>query len=102
MPLYVKALVEPGHITWMRLIELMTFKPAEIVRSDKGTLAEGSDADITIIDPGIGVDDRHRATSSAAAETARFDGWQVKGRATTTIVGGEVKWELNRERSPAL
>ena len=23
-----------------------------------------------------------------------FDGWEVKGRAITTIVGGAVKWEL--------
>src|SRR4051812_14100878 len=26
LPLYIKALVEPGHIDWMRLIELMTIK----------------------------------------------------------------------------
>src|SRR5258705_7789378 len=50
LPLYAKALVEAGHITWMKLIELMTIKPARIVRLNKGTLAEGADADITVID----------------------------------------------------
>src|SRR5918992_295521 len=53
LPLYVKALVEPGHIPWMKLIELMTTKPAEIVKLNKGTLREGADADVTIIDPAM-------------------------------------------------
>src|SRR5204862_927813 len=47
LPLYVKALVEPGHIPWMRLIEMMSTRPAQIVGLDKtgkGTLREGADA----------------------------------------------------------
>src|SRR5437763_3778309 len=51
LPLYAKALVEPGHIDWMRLIDLMTSRPAAIIKSNKGTLQEGADADVTIIDP---------------------------------------------------
>src|SRR2546423_2178750 len=54
LPLYIKALVEPGHIGWMKLIEMMTITPARIVRlANKGTLAEGADADVTIIDPNL-------------------------------------------------
>jgi dihydroorotase-like cyclic amidohydrolase len=30
LPLYVKALVEPGHITWMQMIEMMTSKSARL------------------------------------------------------------------------
>jgi len=55
LPLYVKALVEPGHVDWMKLIDLMSTRPARIVGLDaigKGTLREGADADVTIIDPG--------------------------------------------------
>src|SRR5438045_8912070 len=54
LPLYVKALVEPGHISWLRLIELMSTRPAQIVGLDKtgkGPLREGADAEVTIIDP---------------------------------------------------
>src|SRR5450432_230883 len=51
LALYIKALVEPGHIDWMKLIELMSTRPAQIVKLDRGTLQEGSIADITIIDP---------------------------------------------------
>src|SRR5204863_4501728 len=49
LALYVKALVEPGHISWMRLIELLTSNPAGIVKLNKGTLRVGADADVTII-----------------------------------------------------
>src|SRR5579864_9301670 len=53
LPLYVKALVEPGQISWLKLIDLMTARPAAIIKSDKGTLREGADADLTIIDPNL-------------------------------------------------
>lgn len=93
LPLYVKALVEPGHITWMKLIEMMTSRPARIVKLQKGTLAQGADADVTIIDPEmawtIDVDAFH-----GKSDNCPFNGWKVKGRAVTTIVGGAVKWTL--------
>jgi dihydroorotase len=93
LPLYVKALVEPGHIDWMKLIELMSTRPARIVRlEDKGTLREGADADVTIIDPRrewtIDVEQFKGKSSNCP-----FHGWQVKGRAVVTIVGGDIKWE---------
>jgi dihydroorotase len=93
LALYVKALVEPGHIDWMKLIELMTIRPAEIVRLNKGTLREGADADITIIDPSMTwrIDPEQFASKS---RNCPFAGWDVKGRATHTIVGGEIRWRL--------
>ncbi|HSV15381.1 MAG TPA: dihydroorotase, partial [Tepidisphaeraceae bacterium] len=54
LPLYAKALVEPGHITWARLIEMMTIAGARIAKLEgKGTLSVGADADMTIIDPNL-------------------------------------------------
>jgi dihydroorotase len=93
LPLYAKALVEPGHITWMQLIDLMTARPAQVVRLDKGTLQEGKDADVTIIDPNREwtIDVSKFASKS---RNCPFGGWKVKGRAVMTVVGGEVKWEL--------
>ena len=93
LPLYIKALVEPGHIDWMRLIDLMTIKGAEIVKLSKGTLRQGADADVTIIDPKKEwkIDVNQFAGKS---RNCPFHGWQVTGRATTTIVGGVVKWKL--------
>jgi dihydroorotase len=93
LPLYIKALIEPGHITWARLIELMSLRPAQIVRLNKGTLAPGADADVTIINPALAwTIDPQRFQSKS--RNCPFAGWQVMGRAVMTIVGGEVKWEL--------
>ncbi len=91
LALYVKALIEPGHIDWMRLIELMTTSPAAIVKLAKGTLKEGADADITIIDPNRKwkIDAEQFASKS---RNCPFHGWEVTGRATATVVGGAVKW----------
>jgi dihydroorotase len=94
LPLYVKALVEPGHINWMRLVEMMSTRPAQLVKlAEKGTLQVGADADVTIIDPEARwtVDVEQFRSKS---RNCPFHGWQVKGRAVMTIVGGDVKWEL--------
>lgn len=93
LPLYIKALVDPGHIAWMQLIERMTVRPAQIVNLEKGTLQEGADADVTIIDPEMEwtIDVNEFKSKS---RNCPFGGWKVKGRAVTTIVGGDVKWRL--------
>ena len=93
LSLYVKALIEGGHINWLRLIDLMSTQPAKIVKLNKGTLSQGADADITIIDPGIQwtIDAEQFVGKS---RNCPFNGWPVTGRAIATIVGGLVKWEL--------
>jgi dihydroorotase len=93
MPLYIKALVEPGHIDWVKLVELMSTRPAQILGLKKGTLAEGADADITIVDP------KREWTIDPAqfkskSRNCPFAGWKVTGRVLTTIVAGQVKYEL--------
>lgn len=94
MALYVKALVEPGHIGWMKLIEMMSTAGARLVKlANKGSLRVGADADVTIIDP-------HREwvidpeEFKSKSRNCPFSGWKVKGRATHTIVGGAIKWSL--------
>ena len=42
LALYVRALVHPGHITWMRLVELMSTAPARILKLARGTLQDGA------------------------------------------------------------
>src|SRR3954470_12902692 len=95
LALYVKALVEPGHVDWMKLIDLMSTRPASLVGLDKGTLREGAGADVTIIDPKMPwtIDVDQFASKS---RNCPFHGWQVTGRAVMTIVGGDLKWELRR------
>ncbi|HEX3357558.1 MAG TPA: dihydroorotase [Tepidisphaeraceae bacterium] len=90
--LYIKALIEPGHIDWMKLIDLMSTQPARLVSLDRGTLKEGAVADVTIIDPNIEwtVDIEQWKSKS---RNSPFNGWKLKGRARQTIVGGETKWK---------
>lgn len=96
LALYIKALVEPGHIGWMKLIEMMSTRPAEIVKlSNKGTLRDGADGDVTIIDPTRKwtVDIEQFQSKS---RNCPYHGWELTGRQVATIVGGQVKWELPR------
>jgi dihydroorotase len=94
MALYVKALVEPGHVSWMKLVEMMSTAGARLVKlANKGSLRVGADGDVTIIDPNLEwVIDPEEFKSKS--RNCPFAGWKVKGRATHTIVGGQVKWKL--------
>jgi len=93
LPLYVQALIDPGVLSWPTLIEKLTCRPARILSLDKGTLSVGSDGDVTLIDP------ERRWTIDASqfqskSRNCPFDGWQVRGRAVATIVGGRLKHRL--------
>ncbi|MCX5651113.1 MAG: dihydroorotase [Planctomycetota bacterium] len=96
LALYAKALVEDGVIGWPRMIELMTRTPAELCGLDAlglGTLREGAPGDVTVIDPML----EWTIDANAFASKSRncpFHGWKVRGRATMTVVGGRVLFEL--------
>ena len=90
VPLFVKALVEPGHIDYPHLIRCLTTAPARILGLPKGTLREGADADVTLIDP----DATWTIDADKFASRSRntpFDSWQVQSKIAATIVAGEIK-----------
>ncbi len=93
LPICVKALIEPGHLTWLQLIEKLTVNPARILGLPHGSLKPGSIADVTVIDPSAAwtIDASRFASKS---RNTPFDGVAVKGRATMVLVGGEVRWRL--------
>jgi dihydroorotase len=80
-------------ISLPRLIELYTVNPAKLLGLDRGTLSVGSPADVTIIDPNREwtVD---KEQSASRSRNNPFHGWQLKGRAVRTIVGGETVWSI--------
>ena len=91
--LYAKALIGPGLMDWPDLIARMTVNPAAVINQPLGTLNVGAVADVTIIDP------RKRWTVNVEAFASKsrncpYNGWKLKGRAVTTIVAGEVKYDL--------
>jgi dihydroorotase len=93
LALYIKALIVPGHIDWMRLIDMTSTRCAQIIRYPRGTLVPGSVADVTVIDPNlVWTIDKEQFVSKS--RNTPFHGWQVQGRATYTIVNGQIKWKL--------
>lgn len=86
-------LVHKGVIDLVRLVELCSTNPAKIFNlTGRGTLAPGSIADVTIIDP-----ERDwtytNAESRSKSRNSPFDGWKFRGAAVTTIVGGKIVYK---------
>jgi dihydroorotase len=90
--LVITKLIEPGHLDWPTALAKMTVNPARILGIDKGTLAIGADADVTIIDPAVRWVVNPAEFRSKSSNTP-FGGWELKGRAETVIVGGKVKFQ---------
>ena len=76
-----------------RLITMYTMNPSTLLRLQKGTLMSGADADITLIDPNLEWTYRKEHSFSHSRNTP-FDGWELKGRAVRTIVGGKTVWSV--------
>jgi dihydroorotase len=89
--LVITKLIEPGYLDWPTALAKMTINPARILGLDKGTLAVGADADVTIIDPDARWTVNPEKFHSKSLNTP-FSGWQLRGRADTVIVGGKVKY----------
>ena len=80
-----------GRLPLAKVIEKFTVGPARILRLKKGTLSVGADADVTVMDPDAEWT-FEISTTAGKAVNSPFHGWPLKGRATLTIVGGEVVW----------
>ncbi len=88
LPLCIKALIEPGHLSWPELIGKLTWNPARIFSLDGlGTLQAGATADVTLIAPNkewpIDVD-----AFASKSRNCPYQGLVVKGRAQAVILGG--------------
>jgi len=84
-------LVSEGVLTLPQLILRMCTLPARILGVQGGTLKEGSPADITVVDP----ENLWTVDLSAFRSKGRnspFAGWQLRGKALVTFVGGEIKY----------
>ncbi len=87
-------LVHKGVIGLARLVELCSTNPASIFQlEDRGTLAPGSIADVTIIDPSR-VWTYTNANSRSKSRNSPFDGWQFQGGVVATVVGGKIVFQI--------
>ncbi len=92
LPLSLMQLYHAKRLSLSAVIAKFTVAPARLLKLDKGTLSVGAIADVTIFDP-----DREwtyeRKQSPSKSKNSPFDGWQMKGRATGTIVAGKVVYQ---------
>jgi dihydroorotase len=85
--------IRTGIITFERLAQLFSANPSRILNLERGTLAKGSWADITVLDPDLS----HEVHSSEFLSRSRntpFEGWKLRGGPVMTIVKGKVVWSL--------
>lgn len=83
------ALVRDGLIVPLRLVELMSSAPAAILKVAGGTLAEGSVADVTVIDTEKEFVFTKESILSKGKNSPFID-WKLQGKAVLTIMGGRV------------
>jgi dihydroorotase len=100
LPLYAEALIDDGVVGWPALLAMMTINPARLLGLDRvwlGTLIVGGPADVTVIDPALPwtID---AAVFASTGRNCPFHGRSVRGRAVSTIVGGEIKLLRTAER----
>ena len=91
IPLLFSEGVQKGKISLMKFAEVTAANPAKLtgLYPRKGTIAVGSDADITIIDPEKEVTIT-QATLHGKTDYTPFEGFKVKGYPVTTLCRGTV------------
>jgi len=91
LPLSLK-LVTDGVLTLAQLVEKMSCNPSKILNLERGSLAVGAIADLTLVDPAATwiVEAEKLASKS---ENSPFIGWSLQGCAKATIVGGKIKFQ---------
>ncbi len=92
LALGVTHLVAPGRLGLSDLVRLMATNPARILGLPGGTLTVGAPADVTVFDAGATWTVEPEKFVSKGRNTP-FGGQELTGRATMTIVGGEVVYE---------
>lgn len=89
--LALEKLVHSGKISVMRMVELFTTGPAEVIGLDRGALAVGTPGDITVfsLDREWSFDVNQ---SQSKSKNSPFDGHVFRGGPVATIVAGKLVW----------
>ncbi|MGN0290418.1 MAG: dihydroorotase [Lachnospiraceae bacterium] len=85
-------LVKKDYLTPMQMAEKMSYNPAQVIGSDRGSLEKGKPADIVIFDP----EKTYQIDASKFASKGKntpFDGRTVTGEVRMTICDGKIIYE---------
>lgn len=90
----LERLVHTGKISLMRMIELFTTGPSHVLNLNRGRLAIGWPADVTLLDTNrIWTYDVNRSASKS--RNSPFHGHTFRGGPAAAIVRGQVAWSLD-------
>ena len=92
LALGIKSLVEPGHISLMKLMELMSKNPAEFYRLVPGSVTKGAPADLVIFGEKETWTVRKEDFASKASNSP-FIGWELPGKVHYTICSGKIVYQ---------
>lgn len=85
-------LVDTGDISYLDLVRLTSYNPAQLLKIDRGSIEVGKIADITIFNP----NEEYVYTKEMVVSKSKnspFIGKKLKGKVQYTIVGGKVVYE---------
>jgi len=87
-------LVNKNEIELNQAISLITSEPAKILGISKGTIEKNRNADLCIYDPKSNVNINKNNMLSTGKNTP-FNGWELQGKVTHTLLNGEVVFSLD-------
>lgn len=96
IPLTLDKLYHTGVLSLAQIVEKLSVNPARILRlQGKGSLREGSDGDVTILDLDreVTVDPR---TFASKSRNTPFTGWKLKGAPAAAIVSGKIVFSADQ------
>ncbi len=85
-------LVHRGILDLKRLLELMSYSPAKIMKLDRGSLQEGAFADVVIFDPQLQWT-YEVSKSFSKSRNSPFDGEKLEGGVLKTFVAGKLVYQ---------
>ena len=87
-------LVDSGEMSYLDLVKVTSYNPAQLLHIDRGTIEVGKVADITIFDP----NEEYVYTEDmivSKSKNSPFIGKKLKGKVKYTIVGGRIVYGNN-------
>lgn len=85
-------LVDTGDLSYLDLVKVTSYNPAQLLKIDRGTIQVGKTADITIFDP----NEEYVYTKEmivSKSKNSPFIGKKLKGKVKYTIVSGKLVYE---------
>jgi len=83
----IRSLVEPGYLSLMELVRLMSTQPARMYGMEPVSIQAGYPADIVLFDP---AGKWTVSTFASRSSNSPFTGWELPGKVHATIGGGRI------------